>query len=124
MTTPYTEGQASDPLWSTSLTQGMADVHKPGNGIKASLAWQSDNGRLHIYTSQAWYDYTLPGANGPVLNADYRAEFDFDVQYFLNPVIAGHRYRGLSIRQRYGDRTQTFSPYDFKYSRTQLEYTF
>jgi hypothetical protein len=121
---PYTEGQASDPLWSTSLTQGMADVHKPGNGIKAALAWQTQNGRLHVYSSQAWYDYSLPGANGAVNNADYRAEFDFDVQYFLNPVIPGHRYRGLSIRQRYGDRTQTFSPYDFKYSRTQLEYTF
>jgi hypothetical protein len=121
---PYTDSLATDPLYSTSLTQGMADVHKPGNGIKAALAWQGLNSRLHVITSEAWYDYTLPGANGAVQNADYRAEFDFDVQYFFNPVIPGRPYKGLSIRQRYGDRTQTFTPYDFKYSRTQLEYTF
>ena len=121
---PYTDGEATDPLYTSSLTQGLADVHKPGTGVKAALAYQSNNGRLRTSLSRAWYDYSLPGSNGGVSNADYRGELDFDVQYFLNPVHPGHPYKGLSIRQRYGERTQTFSPYDFKYSRTQLEYTF
>jgi hypothetical protein len=121
---PYTDSLATDPLYTTSLTQGLADVHKPGTGLKAALAWAGYNGRLRLQVSQAWYDYWLPGFNKTTSNVDYRNEFNADIQIFLNPVRPGHPYKGFSIRQRYGDRTQTFSPYDFKYSRSQLEYTF
>jgi hypothetical protein len=121
---PYTDSLATDPLYTTSLTQGLADTHKPGTGLKAALGWQTNNGRLKLLVSQAWYDYWLPGLNKVTSNVDYRNEFDADIQIFFNPVRPGHPYKGFSIRQRYGDRTQTFSPYDFKYSRSQLEYTF
>jgi hypothetical protein len=121
---PYSDNQATDPLYTTSLTQGLADVHKPGSGLKAALAWQAPDARLRLTVSQAWYDYSLPGADAGISNADNRTEFDADVQYFFGSVSREHPFKGLSIRQRYGDRAQTFSPYDFKYSRTQLEYTF
>ncbi len=117
---PYTDNYATDPLYTTQISQGMADVHKPGTGAKAALTWQSDNRRVRAILSDAWYNYSLPGAG----NGDSRSEFNFDVQYFFNPVYANRPYKGLSIRQRYADRTQPFSPYEFKYSRTQLEYTF
>ncbi len=132
---PYTDSLATDPLYTTSLTQGMADVHKPGTGVKSSLAWQTNDKQLRLYVSYAWYDYSLPGftiasATSTVAppgtelgNGDSRSEFDADFWYFFNRVRAG-TYKGLSIRQRYGDRSQPFSPYDFKYSRTQLEYDF
>jgi hypothetical protein len=120
---PYTDGYATDTLHTTQITQGMADTHLPGTGVKAALTWQSDNHRLRAIVSQAWYNYSLPGSSGGIGNGDTRAEFNFDVQYFFNPVRTGP-YKGFSIRQRYADRTQTFNPYEFKYSRTQLEYTF
>lgn len=121
---PYTDNQATDPLFTTSLTQGMADVHKPGTSAKAAFTWQTNDRRLRVGLSDAWYYYVLPGNVTGVGNADARSEFDFDIWYFFNRVKPKGPYKGLSIRQRYGDRTQTYSPYDFKYSRTQLEYTF
>ena len=123
LASPYTDSYATDTLYTTQITQGLADTHLPGTGVKAGLTWQSDNHRLRAILSQAWYNYSLPGSSGGNGNGDARAEFNFDVQYFFNPVRSGP-YKGLSIRQRYADRTQTFNPFEFKYSRTQLEYTF
>ncbi len=120
---PYTDNYATDPLYTTQISQGLADTHKPGTGAKAALTWQSNDKRIKVILSNAWYNYGLPGFSGKTSNGDARAEFNFDVQYFFNPVRSGP-YKGLSLRQRYADRTQPFSPYEFKYSRTQLEYAF
>jgi len=120
---PYTDSYATDPLYTTQISQGLADVHKPGTGSKIALTWQSNDKRLRILASNAWWNYSLPGNVSGTGNGDSRAEFNFDVQYFFNQVRSGP-YKGFWIRQRYADRTQTFTPFDFKYSRTQLEYTF
>jgi hypothetical protein len=120
---PYTDNYATDPLYTTQISQGLADVHKPGTGAKAALTWVSDDKRIRLIVSDAWYNYGLPGSSGTTSNGDARSEFNADVTYFFNPVRSGP-YKGFSFRQRYADRTQPFSPYDFKYSRTQLEYTF
>jgi hypothetical protein len=121
---PYTDPYTSDPLYTTSLTQGMIEVRKPGTAFKATLAWQTDNHRLKAYATDAWYNYSLPGASGGVGNGDARAEFDLDATYYFDPVPSSGPYKGLSLRQRYGDRTQPFAPFEFKSSRTQLEYDF
>jgi hypothetical protein len=123
LASPYTDGYTSDPFYTTSLTQGMSEVTKPGKTAKATMIWLSTDRRLRLLASQAWYDYGLPGTIKGVGNQDSRAEFDFDVWFFLNTVRPGP-YKGFSIRQRYGDRTQPFAPYEFKSSRTQLEYDF
>jgi hypothetical protein len=120
---PYTDGYSTDTLYSTSITQGLAEVHKPGTAAKVALTWETNNHRWRVIASQGWYDYSLPGSSSSGGNGDSRGEFDFDVQYFFSSVTGKGPYRGLSIRQRYADRTETFSPYEFKYSRTQLEYT-
>jgi len=72
--------------------------------------------RLVAIVSQAYYDYSnFAGANT-------NAETGYDVTYFFNKVGKGP-YRGLSLRERYADRKQPQLPYDFKYVRTQLEYS-
>jgi hypothetical protein len=124
LASPYTVGYTSDPLYTTSLTQGMPEVLKPGTAVRAVLAWQSDNHRVRAYASDAWYNYSLKGSAAGVGNGDSRAEFDLDAWFFFNPVPATGPYKGLSFRQRYGDRTQPFAPFEFKSSRTQLEYDF
>ena len=43
--------------------------------------------------------------------------------YNFNAVRAG-TYRGLSLRERFADRTQPTLPYNFKYVRHQLQYSF
>lgn len=129
---PYTDSYATDPLFTTSISQGMADVHKPGTGLKAALTVQTNNRRLKGVFSGAQYYYGLPTALVSVANAvDTRKELNIDVQYFFSPVVSGKPYHGLSIRHRYADRstyfglgaTATSNP-DFKYNRTQLEWTF
>jgi hypothetical protein len=124
LASPYTVGYTSDPLYTTSLTQGMPEVLKPGTAVRAVLAWQSDNHRVRAYAAGASYNYSLPGSAAGVGNGDSRAEFDLDAWFFFNPVPAAGPYKGLSLRQRYGDRTQPFAPFEFKSSRTQLEYDF
>jgi len=50
---PYTDNYATDPLYTTQISQGLADVHKPGTGSKIALAWQSNDKRLRILASNA-----------------------------------------------------------------------
>ena len=134
---PYTDSYATDPLFTTSISQGLADVHKPGSGLKAQFTFQTNNKRFKAIISGAQYYYGLPVAfpgapAGNLANAvDNRKELNVDVQYFLNAVDPKKPYHGFSIRQRYVDRFQYFgggatasSNGDFKYNRTQLEYTF
>lgn len=120
---PYTDNYATDPLFTTQISQGLADTHKAGSGVKAALTWLSNDKRIRLIVSDARYDYGLPGMSGSTGNADSRDEFNADITYFFNRVRNGP-YKGLSIRQRYADRTQSFSPFNFKYSRTQFDYTF
>jgi hypothetical protein len=114
---PYTDSYASDPLYTTALTQGMADRRSAGVSEKVAATWQPLNRQLRVIVADGFYNY-INGA-GPNLTR----EFDADATYFLNKVKPG-RYKGLSLRYRYGDRTQPTLPYDFKYNRAQLEYDF
>lgn len=131
---PYTFTTAADPLFTTSLTQGMIE-RGPGSSEKLALTYTSTDKRLILYFSKAWYDY---GFNG---FPDQTTETDGDALYRLNPVRKGP-YRGLILRYRYGVRTDDHAsalnvspvvaahsvffgslPY-FVYNRAQLEYDF
>ncbi|MDQ6931377.1 MAG: OprD family outer membrane porin [Candidatus Eremiobacteraeota bacterium] len=142
---PYTDSYATDPLFTTQISQGMADVHKPGTGLKAALTFQTNDRRFKAIVSGAQYYYGLPVGIAPgtpgytsgqiassQANAvDNRKELNVDVTYFFNKVDPKKTYRGFSLRHRYADRstffgagaTATSNP-DFKYNRTQLEFTF
>jgi hypothetical protein len=117
---PYTDSYATDPLFTTSISQGMADRRSPGQSVKVALTtffWQH---RIRFIASRAYYDYgTAVGGVAPT------QESDLDGTLFLNPVGKG-TYHGLSLRYRYAERNQNFfttNP-DFKYNRAQLEYDF
>ena len=117
LASPYTDSYASDPLYTTSITQGMADRRSAGTSFKLAATYLSTNKRLKAVASEAYYQYDN------LLAQNRTFEDNVDVQYFLNPVRAG-TYKGLSIRERYANRSQPSVPYNFKYVRTQLEYDF
>lgn len=129
---PYSDSYATDPLYTTSISQGLADVHKPGTGIKAALTVQSNDHKWKGIFSGAQYYYQLPTSAVSLANAnDFRKELDIDIQYFFGAVDPKKPYRGLSLRHRYADRftnsgpgaSALFNP-EFTYNRTQLEWTF
>jgi hypothetical protein len=121
--TPYTDSYATDPLFTTSLTQGMADRRAPGSGAKLAANWTSNNKRFIFAVSRASYDY------GNVFAPQQTNETDADAMYYASRVIPGKPYRGLLVRYRYGERTFTNTQLYggvplFRYNRAQLEYDF
>jgi len=123
LASPYTDSYATDPLFTTSLTQGMADRRSPGNAFKLQATFTSDDKRFVSYISQAWYDYATP--------AIYQGtkETDFDALYYFNALPKTGSYKGFLFRYRYGGRdestyTGAAAPGLFKYNRFQAEYDF
>jgi hypothetical protein len=95
----------------------MADRRSAGFSAKAALNYTSNNKRLVAIASEAVYNYDTEY----VRNRTY--EFDADLTYNFNPVRPG-AYRGFSVRERFADRTQPTLPFNFKYIRHQLQYSF
>lgn len=121
---PYTDNYETDPLFTTSIGQGLGDIHKGGTGVRLAFTIQTNDRRLKTILSEARYDDSLPGTSSGASNSDVRTEANVDVQYFFSAVVPGRSYRGLSIRERWVNRNQTFSPFKFNYMRSQLEYDF
>jgi len=119
---PYSYSYATDPLFTTSLTQGMVDRASPGQAYLARVTFTSDNRKLVSYVSYASYDYNNPAY------AQATRELNFDALYYRNkPAAPGALYKGFLVRWRYGGRDQTGNnafggaPL-FKYNRFQAEY--
>ncbi len=115
---PYTEAYTADPLFTTSISQGMVERHSPGTAYKVSLTFTPDNKRVRGILSQAYYDY------GNALGTNRTYETDVDVTYYFSPARTTGPYKGVSFRERFANRQQPTLPYDFKYIRTQLQYDF
>ena len=136
---PYTDNYATDPFFTTSISQGMADRRAPGTSWKGAATYTSTNKRWIFIASDAWYDY------GNALVGENTNEWDLDGQYHFSPVTGSH-YKGLLLRYRYAQRSESNSfcgaaatscpagasigssylgglPL-FKYNRAQLEYDF
>jgi hypothetical protein len=119
---PYTDTYASDPLFTTSLTQGMVDRRAPGDGFKLSVTYTSPNKRLIVYASRAYYNF------GFLQAFQQSNETDADALWYAQPLRPGP-YKGLILRYRYGARVfENTAVYGglplFKYNRGQLEYDF
>ncbi len=136
---PYTDAYATDPLFTTSIDQGMADRRAPGSSWKLALQFTSTNKKWVFIATDAWYNY------GNALSAEDTRDWTLDGLYHFSAVKPGP-YRGLTLRYRYMDRTlsNTYcgaaatncpagssigSTYFgglplFKYNRAQLEYDF
>jgi hypothetical protein len=126
---PYGDSLAADPLFTTSLTQGMVDRRSPGQSYLTRVTYTSTNRKLVASTTFAGYDYGNPGG------AQKTHEADADVlYYFSKPAAPGQTYKGFTIHYRYGARFQSGSAFPlpngyggpplFKYDRYQLEYDF
>lgn len=120
---PYTDSYATDPLFNTSISQGMIDRRSPGSGVKVSGTFYTAQKQVRLIVSHAWYVY-----GNDAVGISPTQETDVDGTYFFSKVGKG-AYHGLSLRHRYAERTQTFTAAfgglpDFKYNRTQLEYDF
>ncbi|HKU81640.1 MAG TPA: hypothetical protein VJP76_05675, partial [Candidatus Tumulicola sp.] len=119
---PYTDSYSADPLFTTQITQGMADRRSPGFSWRLSATYTSPNRRVVFIAGDAWFDY------GNALAAQVTNEWTLDGQYHFSPV-AHDRYRGLLLRYRYAQREQSNAqelgglPL-FKYNRAQMEYDF
>lgn len=136
---PYTDSYATDPFFTTQISQGMADRRSPGFSWRASATYTSSNKRVIFIGGDAWFDY------GNALVSQITNEWTLDGTYRFDPVASG-RYKGWSFRYRYAQRSQsnTFcgdpgsdcpagsAPGTtylgglpiFKYNRAQLEYAF
>lgn len=120
---PYTDSYATDPLFTTSISQGMVDRRSPGQALKISAAFTTQNKRFHLIASQAFYGY-----GNSTSGVSPTQETDIDGQYFFSPVGKGP-YHGLSLRERWANRVQEFTNLygsipNFVYNRIQLEYDF
>ena len=125
---PYTDSYSTDPLFTTSVTQGMADRRAPGTSWKVALTFTTTNKRLVFMATDAWYDY------GNALVPQKTSIWTLDGKYYLSPVEKAP-YHGLFLRYRFAERTQsnTYFPIGstylggsplFEYNRAQLEYDF
>ena len=124
LASPYTDSYATDPLFTTSISQGMADRRSFGDSGKLTVAFLSDNKRVAFSASRALYAY---GNNA--IGVEPTQETNLDGTYFFSAVPKSGPYKGFSIRERYAERTITNAllygglPL-FKYNRTQFEYDF
>jgi hypothetical protein len=136
---PYTDSYSSDPLFTTQISQGMADRRSPGSSWRVSATYTSENKRVVFVAGDAWFDY------GNQLVGQFTNEWTLDAMYRFNPATTD-RYKGWFLRYRYAQRTQsnTFCGVPgttcppglapgatylgglpiFKYNRAQLEYDF
>ncbi len=115
---PYTFSYATDPLFTTSMTQGFADRGMSGSAVKFQLNFTSSDKRFNGILSRAYYNYNNGAGVSPTQETDADAWF-----YLQKPG------KGLLVRYRYGERTQQFTSAFgglplFKYNRAQLEYDF
>ena len=137
---PYTDNYDSDPLFTTSTTQGMADRRAAGSSEKVGLQYTSTNRKWIFIATDAWYNY------GNSLAPENTKIWSLDGRYRFSHVPVTGRYRGLMLRYRYVERslsntycgaaatdcvpgTPIGSTYFgglpiFKYNRAQVEYDF
>ena len=136
---PYTDNYDSDPLFTTSVTQGMVDRRAPGSSFKVGLQFTSTNQKWIFIGTDAWYNY------GNALAPENTNIWVLDGRYRFSHVGKGP-YHGLVLRDRFITRTlsNTFCGAAatncppgssigatefgglplFKYNRAQLEYDF
>jgi len=137
---PYTDNYDSDPLFTTSVTQGMVDRRAPGTSWKVGLQYTTPNTKWTFIATDAWYNY------GNALDSENTNIWVLDGRYRFSHQPLSGPYHGLVLRDRYIQRTlsntfcgdaATTCPAGsslgapefgglplFKYNRAQLEYDF
>lgn len=117
LASPYTDSLGTDALYTTQITQGMADRRSAGNSYKAAFVYTPPSKQWKLIADDAWFQYSNDVAR------NLTSEFDLDGTYYLNKVRPGP-YKGLFVRVRIAPRNQPTLPYNFEYQRFQTEYDF
>lgn len=112
---PYTTGYATDPLYTTSMIQGMVDRQTSGHALKVSATTFFMHHQLRFIASYAEYYNTVT----PSYSSARTNEADFDLTYFLKGPL-----KGLSVRDRVGIAHNIPHVDRFVYNRLMLEYDF
>ncbi len=138
---PYTDNYDSDPLFTTSVSQGMADRRAGGTSWKVGLQYTSTNQKWVFIATDAWYNY------GNALAPENTNIWVLDGRYRFSHYSGKGPYHGLVLRYRYIQRSlsntfcgaagTTICPPGtangtaelggvplFKYNRAQVEYDF
>ncbi|MBD5633064.1 MAG: hypothetical protein IAI49_01190, partial [Candidatus Eremiobacteraeota bacterium] len=114
---PYTDSLGTDPLYTTMITQGMADRRSAANAYKTALIYTNPTKQLRLIADEAWFQYSNDIAR------NLTSEFNVDGTYFFNKVRPGP-YKGFFVRVRIAPRTIPTPPYNFEYQRFITEYDF
>jgi hypothetical protein len=117
LASPYTDSLATDPLYTTQITQGLADRRSAGNSYKTAFIYTSPTKQLKLIASEGWYQYSND------ISRNLTSEFNADATYYFNRVRPG-AYKGFFVRFRLAPRQQQTAPFGFEYERFQTEYDF
>lgn len=115
---PYTHSYATDPLFTTSMTQGLADQTTSGHAWKIKgVYWLGGNRAWRFIASYARY------SQSQFLKTDQAGnpyEVDMDATYFFR----NGPFKGFSIRDRLGIFSYSGEQATFVYNRLQFQYDF
>ena len=117
LASPYTDSLGTDPLYTTQITQGLADRRSAGNSYKTALVYTSPTKQLRLIASEGWYQYSND------ISHNLTSEFNADATYYFNKVRPG-AYKGFFVRVRIAPRQQATAPFGFEYERFQTEFDF
>jgi hypothetical protein len=117
LASPYTDSLGTDPLYTTQITQGMADRRSAGNSYKAALVYTNSTKQLKLIADEGWYQYSND------ISHNNTSEFNADGTYYFNKVRPGP-YKGFFARIRIATRQNPTAPFGFEYQRFQTEYDF
>jgi hypothetical protein len=117
LASPYTDSLGTDPLYTTQITQGMADRRSAGNSYKAAFVYIPPDKRFRLIASESLSQYTND------ISRNITSEFNVDGTYYFSKVRPG-AYHGFFVRVRIAPRTQPTLPYNFEYQRFITEYDF
>ncbi|HTV91261.1 MAG TPA: hypothetical protein VMG98_00945 [Verrucomicrobiae bacterium] len=123
---PYSDGYATDPMYTSPLLEGTVDRRSPGTSQALIGLYTSNDRRLTFTESYYWFDYSNP------LATQATTEWDNVLAYYFSEVKSG-RYRGLLFRYGYVQQHKSNVAYAggdgflggvplTRYSRFQLEY--
>ncbi len=113
---PYTHSYATDPLYTTSMTQGMVEQNSAGNAWKLKGVYWAFRHRIRMIASYARYNVDTPVHTGQTGNPH---EIDIDATYF-----PPGKLKGLSLRDRVGFFDYPGAPKTFVYNRVMVQYLF
>ncbi len=115
---PYTHTYATDPLFTTSMTQGLADQATTGHAWKVKgVYWFGGSRAWRFIGSYARY------SQAQFLKTDQTGnpyEVDVDATYFFRD----GPFKGFSIRDRIGIFSYSGEQATFVYNRLQFQYNF